>query len=795
MDQRRRKRCEARLSWRVPLLGGWFRRRAAEALARDATPESTLVLAVAVSRSVDPRVFAIAMEHLNALSDPLQIDAACAVWAGSRHPALGRLQLEHGWVATQPVRVRVLSSLHADRREAVTNGSADVVGPLVDACDDLDPDVALRARECLLGLEQPSAVDEVCAQWISTRSEVLGEAVERARYVAHNPIEVRVLSALKTRQPDSLEKLGRRVIEPLLLACADADAVVNAQARIALKQLKNRDAIDDVCRIVVEDNHPVALEFALAAGYLPRDNHQRALFLFLTEQWERYEALDFDGRLLRASYEAAGPPLRLRLREKLRSAGRTDFLNVVGGSDFRARAAVMTPDEAEFLVQMLASHQEWAKLWTLIFELAFGWGVKIVRILAASEWKPAQPDERATFEELAQLASHAIPDWDEALSHALPPALMRAHVRVSGEVNDVAFSPRHPTIALALRRRKVVVWNFQRGEREERLSGFDHSIGRVTYTDGASLLCAERTTKPSEDCSVYLCPKGEKGRRKVGTHRGAVTAIESAGNGRLLSAGRDGKVILWDLATSRKLHEAKVPAGAKGPDSWARATRLSSDGKFAVLLYDGLSLVRLPEIEFLSSVGWQGTTRCAAFSPDDRALIVGQYNGEVRVIARNDTTLDHRYRAFCRHSGQVQGIEVLPERSVVVTAGSGGDVLFTSWSNWAPVGRLAIAGDRLTSLRISADGSFMAVGDSDASMSLWDLRVLDVPLLLARPLAKAVPVHLAAVRALGGDQNLPARARDSLRFVECVLRHRFRYDIEIDEMPAIRLGEFDIEVA
>jgi hypothetical protein len=32
----------------------------------------------------------------------------------------------------------------------------------------------------------------------------------------------------------------------------------------------------------------------------------------------------------------------------------------------------------------------------------------------------------------------------------------------------------------------------------------------------------------------------------------------------------------------------------------------------------------------------------------------------------------------------------------------------------------------------------MAIGDSDASMSLWDLRALDVPTLFARPLVKAV---------------------------------------------------------
>src|SRR5262249_52137827 len=83
---------------------------------------------------------------------------------------------------------------------------------------------------------------------------------------------------------------------------------------------------------------------------------------------------------------------------------------------------------------------------------------------------------------------------------------------------------------------------------------------------------------------------------------------------------------------------------------------------------------------------------------------------------------------------------------------------------------------------------------SDASLTLWDLRVLEVPLLLARPLGLAVPVHLSAVRALAGDSGLPPRVRDSLRFLECLLRYRFRYDIVVDDLPGVRPGDFEIAV-
>jgi len=34
----------------------------------------------------------------------------------------------------------------------------------------------------------------------------------------------------------------------------------------------------------------------------------------------------------------------------------------------------------------------------------------------------------------------------------------------------------------------------------------------------------------------------------------------------------------------------------------------------------------------------------------------------------------------------------------------------------------------------------------------------------------------------------------ALLFVRSVLQHRFRYDVEVDEVPAIRTGDFDIEI-
>jgi len=88
----------------------------------------------------------------------------------------------------------------------------------------------------------------------------------------------------------------------------------------------------------------------------------------------------------------------------------------------------------------------------------------------------------------------------------------------------------------------------------------------------------------------------------------------------------------------------------------------------------------------------------------------------------------------------------------------------------------------------------MALGDSDASLSLWDLRVLDVPILLEAPLARSTPNQLAALDLLIERGGLPQRIRNTLSLLERLLRHRFRFDIEISEVQSIKAGEYDIEI-
>ncbi len=182
----------------------------------------------------------------------------------------------------------------------------------------------------------------------------------------------------------------------------------------------------------------------------------------------------------------------------------------------------------------------------------------------------------------------------------------------------------------------------------------------------------------------------------------------------------------------------------------------------------------------------------AAFSPDGKFLLAGQYNGQVGLYYHNSLTQRPRRAVVTQHSQPVRGIHFLPGHPLVISAGAEGQVRFIHWPEMHLLGQVYAPDGTLTSLRVSQQGAFMATGTNEASLVLWDLRVLDIPDLFTQPLATASHDQISTVLALGEYNSLPEPVRNGLKFLRTLLQYRFRYDIQIEEAPLIQFGEFDI---
>ncbi len=692
---------ERRLESRLPLVGGLIRRNAAAALIADGSPEAVAALARAGAQSPDAKLREMARAFVSQVDTLEAVDAVCRVWYELRHPALDALLVQKQWIAGGPPEVRALSILKVGLLDPLKFANAAMIGPLLLACDDFDPDIRLNLQE-------------------------------------------------------------------------------------VLRNLQNAEARDALCRLLIEKDFPVARAIAIEKGMAPEDPAMRALFFFVTDQWDRYDALDFDQRLLRAAYESADATVRQRVREKLRLTGRAEFLTVVVGQDAVSRVAAMTPDELEFVVGMLRSYQNWERLWRMAFETSLLWSVRILEILMGAGWQPAE-GERELLAGLWALREAGLLMTQEALSNGFPFAILQAHLTAPGRINDVAFAPQRPLLAVGTGARKVALWNYQTAQRERVLRGFEHSVGHVTFTQDGNLVCSERSNQRAALTGIY----GWNGDalRKLGLHQGQVTALEPVSGSVALSAGRDRDIALWDVASGQPLSRHTLP-------DWPRVARADPRANAALVLMQRVALwLNLADMSVIAQGMLKSSPVCAALL-SEQEVIVGQYSGRLSVFSRQGANWMRESAVLVNAGPRVLCLEVLPQRGYFLVAAQDGIVRFRDLTSRVEVAEAPAPLGSITSLHVSPDESFMAIGNGFASFSLWDLRGPSVAALLNAPLASLSLASLGLLDAFAGNSKLEEPSRRTVTYAANVVRHRGRFDIELDvETPSIMAGEFDIEIA
>lgn len=721
-------------------------------------------------------------------------------WLATRSDVLEELIIRQQLKITYPTRIKVYLALKLGVLKNLRPVASAEIKNLVEALNDKDSTIARNAAQALREFVDNSYAEDIVKLWAATRQPVLLQLLEAFHYTPPKSFtEARTLAALKLgRGYQTLENISRpKQLEFLVQASADKDPLIADRAKQVLRQLKRKAAKEELIRLVIEQDLPLALDAAISLDYLPEDSTRKALFYFVSEQWAKYEALDFDHRLLRAYYEAASLQTKRRLTAKVRAAGKADYLTILTGGETRSRAEKLNFEESELLVQVLTANQQWARLWELVFDLPLKWSVEALRILAQTGWQPERPAEREIFSELYSLAAQPVALNETDLNYALPPALRRAEVRVPGRVNAVAFAHEKPLLAIGTGTGRVVLWNAHTARQEQILRDFEHSIGKMAFTPSGVLLCAERTNAVDITCNIYACE--EQAVKKVGQHLGSITALEALNDTLYLSAGRDGQVVVRDIAGGAIRYQY-----SDYESNWVRAVCLSPDRTKVALLHNSIAVVKLPELYLVNQSANKLTHKIehATFTPDGSRIVAGQNNGSLSLClnsrlsaARRIVDTPQPLKKFGRPSSSIEGLALLPALNILVSASADGNIDFIDWTAQETIGRVCAPGNRLISLKTSPDGYFMAVGSDDSAFSLWDLRLLYLRRLLSQPLAMGKPLHMAAIVTLNeSSAEISQAVRNTIKYIETILRYRYRFDVEIADYSSIQAGDFDIEI-
>lgn len=822
MDKTRLEACKQKIYSQMPVLGGWIRRKAAEELAQAVHSDNVEVINVildAVTKSTDQEVRTRLLSALGNIKDQKSIDSACALWASTRHSELDQLLKKNGWVASTPNSIRVLSALKNGKADLVTKGSGDLFEHLMQAAQDKDSDIAKHAHDGLGKLQSSELIDALCTRWAKDRDDKLSDLIKQKGYIARQPLEVQVLCALKIGKLDVITKAGTNILDALLAACNDRDKDIAKQAQLALGQLKTPETQQALCKLVLERDLPAARQAVITAGYAPQDSKERLVFLLLTEQFEKYESLDYDQKQLQGIYAKADAKVKSRIEEKANKRGYI-LVEPVYTERKHLKLVDMTDQDWQELLPELEANKQRAEVLRLIQEAPARWSWQILKDMKRLNWVP-RGDEKKIYEELVKLADECEliggkPQGDSYIT-------LEKHKDV---VNCLALSSDGKFLASGSQDQTINIWSLPEGKHLAQLSGHTGAINCLSFTNDNKMLIS------GGDNSIRLwqMPDGKLQNTLAG-HTDEVNCLAISPDGKTLASGSlDNSVRLWSLPDGKELKELKehsgsiwallfspggnilasggglsdhnvrlwgVPGGnmmktLEGHKGLIRSLVFSNDGK-KLVSGSGDNNIRLWDLaegkELKLLKGHKGLVTSLLLSSDGKTLISGSVDKSVRFWDLNE---GKEIKKFERHKDRITALLTDAAWRVIITSSWDNTIKFTTSYSKTEFKTLQGHSNWVTCMALTPNGDTLASGSREGAVRLWHVK----PSLIAHlPARQTTFDDLSWVEKGTQNSTYSAAEQKEMAFLAALMRWRQQVAKTQTPMKQMDIGKYIVAIA
>ncbi|WP_033286346.1 NB-ARC domain-containing protein [Streptomyces sp. NRRL F-525] len=282
------------------------------------------------------------------------------------------------------------------------------------------------------------------------------------------------------------------------------------------------------------------------------------------------------------------------------------------------------------------------------------------------------------------------------------------------QAKAIAPHPREDRFAVATRQPVVRLWTPERRDHPD--AGLDDRVNTVAWSSRGALAAGNTGGQ------LMSAPAGVAGlpvwsEYAVSAHEGDLRTVAWSPDGRqLLSAGDDGRLLLWD--TER--HEVvRVPARKL---AYPGAVAWSADGHW-VAAGDGTDVLlwRTASWQPAETVPVGAGANALAFAPDGSLLTVATTSRELRVVrldlaGRPTGTVDE----WEGHVSSISGVSWSPDGRQLATGGYDGHTVLWDPATGQPRRMLEGDGSAVWSVALSRDGSHLVAVTMEGSALLWD---------------------------------------------------------------------------